>query len=240
MATYIYQFEAWPKFYWQDDKLVALLAAVSRKQGRLLGRMTALGFKLRAEATLQSLTEEVIKSSEIEGERLDRDQVRSSIARRLGMDIGALTPADRNVEGVVEMILDATEHYEKSLTADRLFGWHAALFPTGRSGMSKIVVGAWRNDKSGPMQVVSGPIGRERVHFEAPAAKRLDEEMKNFLEWFNADQPTDLLIKAAVAHLWFVTIHPLEDGNGRFARAIADMALARSEQTSQRFYSMSA
>jgi len=240
MATYIYQSEAWPKFHWQDDKLAALLAGVSRKQGRLLGRMTALGFKLRAEATLQSLTEEVIKSSEIEGERLDRDQVRSSIARRLGMDIGALTPADRNVEGVVEMILDATEHYEKSLTADRLFDWHAALFPTGRSGMSKIVIGAWRNDKSGPVQVVSGPIGRERVHFEAPAAKRLDEEMKNFLEWFNADQPTDLLIKAAVAHLWFVTIHPFEDGNGRIARAIADMALARSEQTSQRFYSMSA
>jgi Fic family protein len=240
MTVYIHQLKGWPNFWWQDEKLAALLAAVSRKQGRLLGRMTALGFKLRAEATLQSLTEEVIKSSEIEGERLDRDQVRSSIARRLGMEIGALTPADRNVEGMVEMMLDATDHHKKALTADRLLGWHAALFPTGRSGMSKIVVGAWRNDKSGSMQVVSGPIGREHVHFEAPEAKRLDEEMKSFLEWFNADQPIDLLIKAAVAHLWFVTIHPLEDGNGRIARAIADMTLARSEKSAQRFYSMSA
>jgi Fic family protein len=240
IETYIYQQRAWPKFVWQDDKLAALLAAVSRKQGRLLGRMAALGFTLRAEAVLQSLTEEVIKSSEIEGERLDRDQVRSSIARRLGMDIGALVSADRNVEGVVEMILDATEHYDKPLTADRLFGWHAALFPTGRSGMSKITVGAWRTAASGPMQVVSGPIGRERVHFEAPEARRLDEEMSVFLAWFDAKHPIDQVIKAAVAHLWFVTIHPFEDGNGRIARAIADMALARSERSPQRFYSMSA
>jgi Fic family protein len=237
---YIHQLKEWPTFRWRDDKLTTLLAAVSRKQGRLLGRMAALGFTLRAEATLQSLTEEVIKSSEIEGERLDRDQVRSSIARRLGIDIGALAPADRNVEGVVEMILDATEHYDKALTADRLLAWHAALFPTGRSGMSKIVVGAWRNENSGLMQVVSGPIGRERVHFEAPEAKRLDGEMKNFVDWFNANPSIDPVIKAAVAHLWFVTIHPFEDGNGRIARAIADMALARSEQSAQRFYSMSA
>lgn len=240
MTTYIHHLKEWPNFRWQAHKLATPLAAVSRKQGRLLGRMAALGFPLQAEATLQSLTEEVIKSSEIEGERLDRDKVRSSLARHLGMDIGALTPADRNVEGVVEMILDATEHYRQPLTADRLFGWHAALFPTGRSGMHKIVVGGWRTGNSGPMQVVSGPIGRERVHFEAPEADRLDREMKSFLDWFNATQPFDPLIKAAVAHLWFVTIHPFEDGNGRIARAIADMALARSEQTAQRFYSMSA
>jgi Fic family protein len=240
MTTYIHQLDEWPNFKWRDDKLAAVLAAVTRKQGRLLGRMAALGFPLRAEATLRSLTEEVIKSSEIEGERLDRDQVRSSIARRLGMDIGALTPADRNVEGVVEMILDATEHYQQPLTAERLFAWHAALFPTGRSGMSKIAVGAWRNEKSGTMQVLSGPIGRERVHFEAPDAKRLDVEMQTFLEWFNAKQLLDPVIKAAIAHLWFVTIHPFEDGNGRIARAIADMALARSEESAQRFYSMSA
>jgi Fic family protein len=240
MVTYIYELKGWPNFTWRDEKLATPLAAVSRKQGRLLGHMSALGFTLRAEASLRSLTEEVIKSSEIEGEHLDREQVRSSLARRLGMDIGALAAADRNVEGVVEMILDATEHYEKPLTADRLFGWHAALFPTGRSGMSKITVGAWRTEEAGPMQVVSGPIGRQRVHFEAPEAKHLDAEMKNFLVWFNAKQPIDPVIKAAVAHLWFVTIHPFEDGNGRIARAIADMALARSEQTVQRFYSMSA
>ena len=240
IATYIHQLEAWPKFQWQNDKLSTALAAVSRKQGRLLGRMTAVGFRLRAEGALQGLTEEVVKSSEIEGERLDRDQVRSSIARRLGVDIGALTPADRRVDGVVEMVLDATEHYEQPLSTDRLFAWHAALFPTGRSGMNKIAVGAWRNDSTGPMQVVSGPIGRERQHFEAPEAKRLDSEMKAFLEWFNNEQRSiDPVIKAAVAHLWFVTIHPFDDGNGRIARAITDMALARSEKTGQRFYSMS-
>ena len=185
------------------------------------------------------LTEEVLKSSEIEGEKLDRDQVRSSIARRLGIDIGGLTPADRNVEGVVEMMLDATQRYDQPLTARRLFDWHAALFPTGRSGMSKINVGAWRDDK-GPMQVVSGPIGKERVHYEAPAADRVRDEMKKFLDWFEKDNSTDLVLKAGVAHLWFVTIHPFDDGNGRIARAIADMVLARSERSPQRFYSMSA
>jgi Fic family protein len=213
---------------------------VRHKQGKLLGRMENLGFKLRAEATLQSLTEEIVKSSEIEGETLDRAQVRSSIARRLGMDVGALLPADRHVEGVVEMILDATEKYQESLTEERLFDWHAALFPTGRSGMSKIIVGGWRNDQSGRMQVISGPIGRERVHYEAPEAVRVTEEIKAFLDWFNARKLIDPVLKAAVAHLWFVTIHPFDDGNGRIARAIADLALARSEQTAQRFYSMSA
>jgi Fic family protein len=202
--------------------------------------METLGFPLRAEAVLQTLTEDVIKSSEIEGEKLDRDQVRSSIARRLGLDIGGLTPADRNVEGVVEMMLDATQGYDRPLTARRLFDWHAALFPTGRSGMTKIRVGAWRDDKTGPMQVVSGAVGKERVHYEAPAAEDLRFEMKRFLDWFEEDRSTDLVLKAGVAHLWFVTIHPFDDGNGRMARAIADMVLARSERSPQRFYSMSA
>jgi Fic family protein len=199
-----------------------------------------LSVQLRAEAVLQSLTEEVLKSSEIEGEVLDREQVRSSIARRLGMDIGALAPPDRDVEGVVETIIDATQNYAEALTKERLLNWHAALFPTGRSDTTKIVVGAWRTDASGPMQVVSGPIGREHVHYEAPAAARLDREMRPFLAWFNSNESIDPVLGAAVAHLWFVSIHPFEDGNGRMARAITDMALARSEQSQWRFYSMSA
>ncbi|MDD1532692.1 MULTISPECIES: Fic family protein [unclassified Bradyrhizobium] len=239
--VYIHELPGWPAFNWNVQRIADRLAAVRHKQGRLLGRMERLGFPLKAEATLQTLTEEVVKSSEIEGEVLDRDQVRSSIARRLGMDIGALVPADRHVEGVVEMILDATEHYADELTDERLFGWHAALFPTGRSGMTKIVVGAWRTAQAGPMQVISGPIGRERVHYEAPPAERLAQEMNAFLEWFNGNAGgIDPVLKAALAHLWFVTIHPFEDGNGRIARAIADLALARSEQSAQRFYSMSA
>lgn len=240
MTDYIHDLEAWPAFTWRMDALADHLAAVRHRQGRLLGRMQGMGFDLRAEAVLATLTEDVLKSSEIEGEILDKDQVRSSIARRLGMDIGALTPADRNVEGVVEMMLDATQHHQKPLTRERLFAWHAALFPTGRSGMNRIVVGAWRTEASGPMQVVSGPVGRERVHYEAPTFDRLDAEMDAFLTWFNAALATDPVLKAAVAHLWFVTIHPFDDGNGRIARAIADMALARSEDSSQRFYSMSA
>src|SRR5665213_1699738 len=240
MAEYIHELKDWPKFHWSHGRLAARLAAVRHHQGRLIGRMEGLGFQLRAEAVLQSLTEEVLKSSEIEGEVLDREQVRSSIARRLGMDIGALIPVDRDIEGVVEMMLDATQSYAAPLTKERLFGWHAALFPTGRSGMSKIRVGAWRNDKSGPMQVVSGPIGRERVHYEAPLAEKVDREMRAFLAWFNGKDAIDPVLGAAIAHLWFVTIHPFEDGNGRIARAIADMALARSEQSPRRFYSMSA
>lgn len=187
---------------------------------------------------LQALTEDVIKSSEIEGELLDRDQVRSSIARCLGMDIGGLVHADRNVEGVVEMMLDATQNYGQPLTAERVHGWHAALFPTGRSGMSRIIVGAWRTSADGPMQIVSGPIGRERIHYEAPEAERLHAEMDKFLIWFETAKP-DPVLKAGVAHMWFVTIHPFDDGNGRIARAIADLALARAEGTAQRFYSMS-
>jgi Fic family protein len=202
--------------------------------------MEALGFPLRSEAVLQTLTQDVVKSSEIEGEILDTDQVRSSLARRLGMDIGALTPADRNVEGVVEMMLDATQKYDTPLTTERLLGWHAALFPTGRSGMQKIAVGAWRDDKSGPMQVVSGPIGKQRVHYEAPVAARLDAEMKAFVDWFESKTNIDPVLKAGIAHLWLLTIHPFDDGNGRIARAIADMALARSDHSAQRFYSMSA
>lgn len=208
-----------------------------------MGHMEALGFPLKREAVLQTLTEEVVKSSEIEGEKLDVSQVRSSIARRLGMDVGGLEPADRRVEGVVELILDATRHYDQPLTAERLFAWHASLFPTGRIGMRKIHVGAWRDDSTGPMQVVSGPIGRERVHFEAPPAAKLEGEMQVFLDWFNEHSTgadSDAVLNAGLAHLWFVTIHPFDDGNGRIARAIADLALARSEDSSQRFYSMSA
>jgi Fic family protein len=216
------------------------LAAVRNRQGRLSGRMEEFGFRLRAEANLEALTEEVTQTSDIEGERLSRTQVRSSIARRLGVDIGALSRAERHVDGVVEMILNATGKYATPLTVERLFGWHAALFPAGRSGMKKIRAGAWRTDKSGPMRVVSGPVGRERVHYEAPGAALLPAEIKAFLRWFNGDQNIDPVLKAGVAHLWFVTIHPFDDGNGRIARAIADMALARSEDSSQRFYSMSA
>jgi Fic family protein len=241
MATkYIHELKGWPKFRWSQERLAGQLAAVSHRQGRLIGRMESLGFTLRAEAMLQTLTEDVMRSSEIEGEILDKEQVRSSIARRLGMDVGALTPADRNVEGVVEMMLDATQKFSAPLTARRLFDWHAALFPTGRSGMTRIRTGAWRDDKSGPMQVVSGPMGRERVHYEAPAAPRLNREMRAFLAWFNGKESIDPVLKAGLSHLWFVTIHPFDDGNGRIARAIADMALARSEKSPQRFYSMSA
>lgn len=237
---FIWQRPEWPRFTWEKGELSELLAGVTHEQGRLLGRMEGLGFRLREEATLNNLTEEVVKSSEIEGERLDPDQVRSSLARRLGMDIGALAPADRIVEGVVEMMLDATQKYNEPLTAERLFGWHAALFPTGRSGMSRIRVGAWRDDSKGPMQVVSGPIGREKVHYVAPPAQRLDGEVDAFLDWFEKKTDMNGVLKAGLAHLWFVTVHPFEDGNGRIARAIADMALARSEHSRQRFYSMSA
>ncbi len=239
-GTYIHERPEWPAFSWDSERISQRLVEVRHRQGRLIGRMEGLGFQLRTEAVLDTLTEDVLKSSEIEGEKLDRDQVRSSIARRLGIDIGGLTPADRNVEGVVEMMLDATQHYDQPLTAQRLFDWHAALFPTGRSGMSRINVGAWRDDKKGPMQVVSGPIGKERIHYEAPVAARLRGEMKKFLDWFEKESSTDLVLKASLAHLWFVTIHPFDDGNGRIARAIADMVLARSERSPQRFYSMSA
>lgn len=237
---YIHELSDWPKLHWDRGRLAEPLAAVRHQQGRLIGHMEALGFRLRQEAVLETLTTDVIETSEIEGERLDAQQVRSSLARRLGMDAGGLRAPDRHVEGIVEMMLDATRHYDAPLTTERLYSWHAALFPTGRSGMTKITVGAWRDDSNGPMQVVSGSVGRERVHFEAPPAPRLDGEMSAFLDWFNSVDGTDLVPKAALAHLWFVTVHPFDDGNGRIARAIADMTLARSEKSPQRFYSMSA
>lgn len=236
---YIYQHDQWPNFTWQDDEVNAALITVRHQQGRLIGRMEALGFDLRGEAVLTTLTNDVLKSSEIEGEALDKAQVRSSIARRLGMDISGLVPADRSVEGVVEMMLDATQNYNMPLTADRLFDWQAALFPTGRSGMTKIITGNWRDDSDGRMQVVSGPFGREKVHYEAPLAANLNSEMGAFLNWFETKNYIDPVLKSALAHLYFVTIHPFEDGNGRIARAIADMTLARSESSAQRFYSMS-
>ena len=236
---YIHQLNIWPKFTWDPKKIAAVLGTVRTRQGRLIGRMEALGFHLRSEAVLQTLTLDVLKSSEIEGEVLDPAQVRSSIARQLGMDIGGLVPSDRYVDGVVEMMLDATQNFEKPLTQDRMFSWHASLFPTGQSGMEKITVGAWRDDSHGPMTVVSGPIGHEKVHFEAPQAHRLKSEMKDFFSWFNDTKDMDPVLKAAIAHLWFVTLHPFDDGNGRIARAIADMQLARADASRERFYSMS-
>ena len=237
---YLWEKPDWPDFTWDVTNLSRLLAHVSKEQGRLLGKMEILGFELQNEAHLHTLTEDVIKSSEIEGEKLETDQVRSSIARRLGLDIGGLIPSDRDVEGIVEMMLDATSNYKGPLTEERLFSWHASLFPTGRSGMRKITVGNWRDDKDGPMQVVSGPMGKEKVHYKAPPADRIADEMAKFLHWFEQPKDNDPLLIAGLAHLWFITIHPFEDGNGRIARAIADMALARSEKTEQRFYSMSA
>jgi Fic family protein len=242
-SRHIHELPDWPNFGWDQQSLASVLATVRHQQGRLIGRMEGLGFPLQQEAVLQTLTEDVVKSSEIEGERLDQSQVRSSIARRLGMNVGGVDVVDREVEGVVEMMLDATCNYDQPLTAERLSGWHASLFPTGRSGMRKLRVGTWRDDNTGPMQVVSGPIGRERVHFEAPAAGRLEREIRAFLHWFNEDggrTGVDDVLRAGLAHLWFVTIHPFDDGNGRIARAIADMVLARSEHSAQRFYSMSA
>ena len=236
---YIHEQPDWPQLHWRIEDLADQLAEIRHRQGHLLGQMMHLGFAPRQEAMIAALTEEVVKTSEIEGEILDDELVRSSVARRLGLDVGGLDHTDRNVEGAVEMVLDATERYDQPLTVDRLCQWQTALFPTERSGMRTIKVGRWRQDTTGPMQVVSGPIGRERVHFEAPAAARIDREMAAFLDWFNSAANTDPVIKAGLAHLWFVTIHPFEDGNGRVARAIAEMALVRADGTSQRFYSVS-
>jgi Fic family protein len=241
ITKYIHQLREWPHFRWDQKALAGSLAEIRHRQGRLLGRMESLGFTLQKEAELETLTLDVLKSSEIEGEKLDTAQVRSSIARRLGIETAGTVAAERDVEGVVDMMLDATQHYATPLTDERLCAWQAALFPTGRSGMRKIIVGAWRTDAHGPMQVVSGPVGKERVHYEAPAARRLNKEMSEFLAWANdREDRTDLVLRAALTHLWFVTVHPFDDGNGRIARAIADWALARSEHSPQRFYSMSA
>ena len=237
--TYIYELPEWPEFTWNAQALAKVLAAVRHKQGKHLGKMEALGFELRTEASLTALTNEIVKSSAIEGEDLATDEVRSSIARKLGLDVAGLPKPGREVEGIVEMMLDATQNFGQPLTAERLYGWHAALFPTGRSGMVRITVGAWRTGEAGPMQVVSGPMGKERVHFLAPEADLLEGEMEHFLDWFNRSSDIDPVLKAAVAHLWFVTIHPFDDGNGRIARAIADMALSRADESKDRFYSMS-
>jgi Fic family protein len=236
---YIHEKAGWPRFSWDGDLLAVSLAEVRHKQGRLLGKMESLGFELRTEASVAVLTSDVVKSSAIEGEMLDPDEVRSSISRRLGLNVAGLPKAGRDVEGVVEMMLDATRKFDVPLTKQRLFDWHASLFPTGRKGMTKIKVGAWRTMDSGRMQVVSGPIGHEKVHFTAPDAQRLGTEMDQFIDWFNAPPSIDPVLKAGIAHFWFVTIHPFDDGNGRTARAIADMALARADGTKDRFYSMS-
>lgn len=237
--AYIHEKPGWPEFTWDDSTLASPLAGVRHKQGRLLGKMEGLGFELREEANLLALTTEVVTSSAIEGETLDTGEVRSSIARKLGLDVGGSSKVSRDVDGVVEMMLDATTNFAARLTKNRLFNWHSSLFPTGRNSFGKLAVGKWRSKEGDPMQVVSGLFGRQKVHFEAPTADRIDREMRQFLDWFNKPPDIDPVLKAGIAHLWFVTIHPLEDGNGRIARAIADMALARADGTPQRFYSMS-
>lgn len=240
MKRYIYENTNWTHFTWDNKKVMTMLGEARNQQGRLFGKMESLGFDLQSEAVLDTLTLDVVKSSEIEGEFLKIDQVRSSIARRLGMDIAGAVESERNVDGIVEMMLDATQRYDLPLTKDRLFGWHSALFPSGWSGMYKITVADWRKDTTGPMQVVSGPLGKEKVHFQAPSSDNIESEMKRFLDWFESENEMDLFLKAAIAHLWFVTIHPFDDGNGRITRAITDMILARSDRSTKRFYSMSA
>jgi Fic family protein len=239
-GEYIWERADWPRFTYDLASLTPMLVQVSRMQGLLFGRLANVGLALQTEASLVTLTDDVVKTSEIEGEHLNADSVRSSIARRLGVDIGALAPADRQIDGVVDMVLDATANFVEPLSAQRLFGWHANLFPTGYSGSARIEVGQWRTDSTGPMQVVSSPIGRQRVHFEAPPAHRLDVEISRFLDWSNATSTDAPLIRAGLAHLWFVTIHPFDDGNGRIARALGDLFLARSDDNKQRFYSLSA
>jgi Fic family protein len=237
--TYIHERPGWPDFKWDSEALTGPLAAVRHKQGRHLGKMEALGLDFRTEAGLVTLTDEVVKTSAIEGQNLNPDEVRSSIVRNLGLDVAGLPKPGREVDGIVEMMLDATRNYNLPLTAERLFGWHAALFPTGRSGMGRITVGAWRTEEADPMRVVSGPVGKERVHFEAPPAERLESEIESFLQWFNTRMALDPVLKAGIAHFWFVTLHPFEDGNGRIARAIAEMSLSHADGKKERFYSMS-
>ena len=236
MAKYIYEYDQWPEFTWDDKQISVILGKVRHLQGKILGQMGALGFSVKEDTILSTLTLDVLKSSEIEGEILNYEQVRSSIARRLGLEYAGIVHVDRNVEGVVEMMLDATQRYDKSLDQERIFGWHAALFPTGWSGMHRIDTGCYRD---GEMQVVSGPMGKEKVHFQAPSPNVVKKEMDEFLYWFNQETKIDGVLKAAIAHFWFIIIHPFDDGNGRIARAISDMVLARSEGSSQRFYSLS-
>lgn len=237
MAVYIHERHNWTNFQWEDEKILNLLSEVRHLQGKLIGKVELLGFQLRDEANLETLIQDVVNSSEIEGEILNPEQVRSSVAIRLGLDNSGLKNSDRHIDGVVEMMLDATQNADKTISTERLFGWHGALFPTGRSGLYMIDVARWR---TGDMQVVSGGMGREVVHFEAPKAERLEEEMRNFINWFNADSVIDPVLKAAIVHLWFVTIHPFDDGNGRIARALTDMQLSKADGVNQRFYSMSA
>jgi len=237
---YIYEQHDWPQFKWDTLKFLSLLTEVRNLQGRVIGKMGNLGFDLKDIANLEMLTQDVLKSSEIEGEMFNPDQVRSSVARQLGLDLVGLIPSDKNVDGVVEMLINASEHYDKPLNKDRLFAWHRLLFPSGYSSIFDVHAGEWRDDSNGPMQVISGPIGKEKVHFQAPNANVLETEMQNFFEWLNDEQDLDLVLRSAVAHLWFVTLHPFEDGNGRIARTISDMQLARSNNQSYRFYSMSA
>ena len=237
---YIYQHIDWPDFIWEKGKVINLLGDVRNKQGRLLGRMESIGFDLQSDAILDTMTLEVVKSSEIEGEILSLEMVRSSVARHLGIEILNPVESGRNVEGMVGMIIDATENYQSALTSERLFAWHSSFFATGGSKLARITAGAWRKDIKGPMQVVSGAIGKETVHFQAPSASLVELEMEEFITWFNQEDNTDQIIKSAIAHLWFITIHPFEDGNGRIARVLADLLLARSDKTNQRFYSMSA
>ncbi len=240
IQMYIYQNTNWPNFIWDNKSLLVPISKVRNLQGKLIGRMEAIGFSLREEAMLETLALDIVKSNEIEGEILNSYQVRSSIARRLGMDISGLIQSDRYVDGIVEMMLDATQNYKQPLTKERLYNWHAALFPTGRKGMHKITVADWRKDKNGPMQIVSGAIGKEKVHYQALPSGLVNDEMSRFIKWFNGKTVIEPVIKSGIAHLWFVTIHPFDDGNGRIARAIADMQLARTDMTTQRFYSMSA
>jgi Fic family protein len=237
---YVWEAADWPEWRYDLSALAPALAETSHAQGLLFGRLADVGLPLRERASLAALTDDVVKTNEIEGEHLDVESVRSSLARRLGVDIGALAPVDRHVDGVVEMVLDATANFGAPLSAKRLFGWHAALFPTGYSGLSRIRVGAWRDDASGPMQVVSGPVNRRKVHYEAPPASSLKKEMPRFVDWANAGTSEPALIKAGLAHLWFVTVHPFDDGNGRIARAVGDLFLARADGSPQRFYSLSA
>jgi Fic family protein len=240
MKIYIHEKENWTDFTWDNRRVLIKLGEARNQQGRLLGKMESLGFDLQNEAVLNTLTLEVVKSAEIEGEFLEIEQVRSSIARRLGIDIAGAVESERHVDGIVEMMLDATQKYNLPLTKERLFGWHAALFPSGWSNLHKITVADWRKDTTGPMQVVSGPMGKEKVHYQAPSSDRIESEMKRFLDWFEYEHEIDFVLKAAIAHLWFVTIHPFDDGNGRITRAITDMMLARSDMSTKRFYSMSA
>ncbi len=240
MSRYIYQKKHWPTFTWDNEHLIVPLGEVRNLQGRLIGSMESLGFDLQSEASLATLTLDIIKTAEIEGEILNPEEVRSSLARRLGMEVSGLIPSDRNVDGVVDMMLDAIQNHKLIISEDRLFGWHSSLFPSGRSGMYKIIVGSYREDSTGPMQVVSGGMGKERVHFQSPSSAKIKKEMTRLFNWLNGENNMDPVLKAGIAHFWFITIHPFEDGNGRIARAITDLLLTRADGVTQRYYSMSA